>query len=140
MALRYLRHAAFVATSLRLTLAQQSNIVPEDLRSGFQGSGTEVQVSYTNEAVNGFKDGTSFNKDGKHYVTSDEETMTDFGSCRKRTYLRPGRQLRNHTIHTIHHNYGRHYMPGQASSTLRALELQEQLRHHKHRHEVSTHS
>jgi len=64
MAFRYFRQTALIATLLHLTTAQQSNIVPEDLRGGFRSSGTEVQVSYTNEAVNGFKDGTLFNKDG----------------------------------------------------------------------------
>jgi hypothetical protein len=67
MAFHYLRATAFVATLLHHTIAlpQQSNIVPEDLRGGFVSQGTEVQVSYTGEAVNGFKDGTSFNKDGR---------------------------------------------------------------------------
>ncbi|KAF2829889.1 hypothetical protein CC86DRAFT_317250, partial [Ophiobolus disseminans] len=63
MAFKFLRHTALIATLLQFTSAQQSKIVPEDLRAGFRSSGTEVQVSYTNEAVNGFKDGTLFEKD-----------------------------------------------------------------------------
>jgi hypothetical protein len=67
MAFQYLRATALVATLLHQTfaVAQQSNIVPEDLRGGFVSQGTEVQVSYVNEAVNGFSDGTVFEKDGK---------------------------------------------------------------------------
>ena len=66
MAIKYFRHTALVATLLRLTAAQQSNMIPEDLRSGFRSTGKEVQVSYTDEAVNGLKDGTLFDKDGMH--------------------------------------------------------------------------
>jgi hypothetical protein len=61
-----LRCAALIAALLQHTIAQQSNIVPEDLRGGFTSKDTEVQVSYTNEAVNGFKDGTLFSKDGEN--------------------------------------------------------------------------
>jgi hypothetical protein len=60
-----LRHAAFVATLLHHTIAQQSKTVPQDLQGGFVSQGIEMQVSYTNEAVNGFRDGTSFDKNGK---------------------------------------------------------------------------
>jgi hypothetical protein len=68
MAFRYIKHTALVATLLRFTAAQQPNVVPEDLRSTFS-KGTEVQVSYTNEANNGFRDGTLFEKDGNTYFT-----------------------------------------------------------------------
>ncbi|KAF1916847.1 hypothetical protein BDU57DRAFT_556984 [Ampelomyces quisqualis] len=65
MAFHLLRATVFVATLLHhdVAVAQQSNIVPEDLRGGFESQGTEVQVSFTGEAVNGFKDGTAFDKD-----------------------------------------------------------------------------
>jgi hypothetical protein len=65
MVFNYLRHAALAATLLHQTIAQQSNIVPQDLRGGFTSQGIEMQASYTNEAVNGFKDGTTFDKNGK---------------------------------------------------------------------------
>ncbi|KAH7361223.1 hypothetical protein BKA66DRAFT_514721 [Pyrenochaeta sp. MPI-SDFR-AT-0127] len=65
MALKCIRHAALVATLVSLTGAQ---IVPEDLRGGFNTKGKEIQVSYVGEAVNGFRDGTSFEKDA---VTSE---------------------------------------------------------------------
>jgi hypothetical protein len=65
MVFHYLRHAALAATLLHQTIAQQSNIVPEDLRGGFTSQGIEMQASYTGEAVNGFRDGTSFDKNGK---------------------------------------------------------------------------
>jgi len=65
MAFKYLKHTALLATLLHLTAAQQkSNIIPDDLKAGFASSGTEMQVSFTNEAVNGFRDGTLFDKDG----------------------------------------------------------------------------
>lgn len=64
MASRYFTRSALLAIILSLANAQQSNIIPEDLRSGFKSNGKEVQVSYTNEAVNGFRDGTIFEKDG----------------------------------------------------------------------------
>jgi hypothetical protein len=67
MVFNHLRHAAIVATLLHHTIAQQSKIVPQDLQGGFVSKGIEMQVSYTNEAVNGFKDGTSFDKDGRTY-------------------------------------------------------------------------
>ncbi|CAO2651286.1 Nn.00g095830.m01.CDS01 [Neocucurbitaria sp. VM-36] len=63
MTFRYFRHVAFFTTILTVTRAQQSNIVPEDLQGGFKSAGKEVQVSYTNQAVEGFKDGTTFEKD-----------------------------------------------------------------------------
>lgn len=74
MAFKYLRHTAFVAILLQLTAAQQqSKIVPQDLQGGFSSSDTAVQVSYTNQAVDGFADGTSFSKDGRsqHIYRSD---------------------------------------------------------------------
>lgn len=64
MAFRYVRHAAFIATLVSTCTAQQSNVVPDDLEAGFK-TGTEVQVSYTGQAVNGFRDGTAFEKDGQ---------------------------------------------------------------------------
>ncbi|KAF2027533.1 hypothetical protein EK21DRAFT_22689, partial [Setomelanomma holmii] len=54
---------AVISALLQLTAAQQSTIVPDDLQSGFSDSDVEIQVSYTNQAVDGFKDGTSFTKD-----------------------------------------------------------------------------
>ncbi|KAH4174636.1 hypothetical protein HBI46_234840 [Parastagonospora nodorum] len=62
MALHYLRHAAFITILAQLSAAQRPSIIPEDLAGGLSG-GTDVQVSYTGEAVNGFSDGTSFSKE-----------------------------------------------------------------------------
>jgi hypothetical protein len=64
MVIRYLRHATFIAALVAFTAAQDDTIVPDDLRSGFRPDGDEVQVSFTGDAVNGFKDGTVFEKDG----------------------------------------------------------------------------
>lgn len=64
MAINYLRHTAFIAILAQISGAQQSKIIPQDLQRGL-ADGTEVQVSYTNEAINGFQDGTSFSKDGE---------------------------------------------------------------------------
>ncbi|KAL6705540.1 hypothetical protein ACN47E_006657 [Coniothyrium glycines] len=61
MAYRVLKHMMVAATSIVLVRAQRSNIVPADLQAGFNKE-TQIQVSYTGEAVNGFKDGTSFQK------------------------------------------------------------------------------
>ncbi|KAF2116558.1 hypothetical protein BDV96DRAFT_490826 [Lophiotrema nucula] len=61
MLARYLQHATTVASFLSAALAQDS--VPSDLRAGFASSGIDVQASYTNDAVDGFKDGTTFEKD-----------------------------------------------------------------------------
>jgi hypothetical protein len=65
MAFACLRHSALLAILAQITGAQDSKIVPQDLQSGLAG-GTQVQVSYTNNAVNGFQDGQSFSKDGKY--------------------------------------------------------------------------
>jgi hypothetical protein len=63
MGFHYLRYTALIALLAQLSAAQQSKIIPQDLQGGLSG-GTQLQVSYTNEAVNGFTDGTSFSKDG----------------------------------------------------------------------------
>jgi hypothetical protein len=60
MASKYL---ALLTSLLHLATAQKASIVPQDLSTDFS-SDTQVQVSYTNEAVNGFADGTTFSKDG----------------------------------------------------------------------------
>jgi hypothetical protein len=64
MAFYYIRFTALIAILAQLSTAQKSRIIPQDLQGGLAG-GTDVQVSYTNQAVNGFTDGTSFSKDGK---------------------------------------------------------------------------
>lgn len=58
-----LSRAAFAASLMRIATAQES--VPQDLKAGFESSGKEVQVSYTNNAAEGFLDGASFSQDGK---------------------------------------------------------------------------
>ncbi|KAI4933912.1 uncharacterized protein J4E92_003581 [Alternaria infectoria] len=63
MAIRFLKHATFIAAFAAFVAAQDDTIIPEDLRSGFRSGGDEVQVSFTGEAINGFKDGTVFEKD-----------------------------------------------------------------------------
>jgi hypothetical protein len=66
MAFKYMQHTALFAGLLQFAAAQQqSKIVPQDLQSAFSSSDTALQVSYTNKAVDGFADGTSFSKDGK---------------------------------------------------------------------------
>jgi hypothetical protein len=60
---KYLQRAVFAASVIGIATAQKSDIVPEELQGAFT-SGEEVQVSYTGDAVNGFADGTTFEKDG----------------------------------------------------------------------------
>jgi hypothetical protein len=67
MAIRFFRHTTLITAFAALTAfvaAQEETIIPEDFRSGFRPGGDEVQVSFTGEAINGFKDGTVFEKDG----------------------------------------------------------------------------
>jgi hypothetical protein len=64
MVILHLRHAIFISALITSTAAQDETIVPDDLQSGFRPGGDEVQVSFTGDAVNGFKDGTVFEKDG----------------------------------------------------------------------------
>ena len=64
MVIHYLRHATLIAALLTFTVAQDETIIPDDLQSGFRPDGDEVQVSFTGDAVNGFKDGTVFDKEG----------------------------------------------------------------------------
>jgi hypothetical protein len=69
MAFKYMQHTALFAGLLQFAAAQQqSKIVPSDLQSAFSSSDTALQVSYTNKAVDGFTDGTSFSKDGKFHT------------------------------------------------------------------------
>ncbi|KAF2130931.1 hypothetical protein P153DRAFT_269289, partial [Dothidotthia symphoricarpi CBS 119687] len=63
MAFRYLQYAAFIAATASFSRAQKSANVPDDLQTSLEFSDKELQVSYTNEAVNGFADGTTFEKD-----------------------------------------------------------------------------
>ena len=56
-----LQYTALAAVFLPFISAQSS--VPADLSRGFSDS-TDIQVSYTNDATNGFKDGTKFAKNG----------------------------------------------------------------------------
>lgn len=58
---KYIRHAVFAAAIVDLAAAQQSKVVPQDLQGGFD---EDVQVAYDNNAVDGFLDGTTFEKDG----------------------------------------------------------------------------
>jgi hypothetical protein len=74
MAFKYMQHIAFVAGLLQTAAAQQqSKIIPQDLQSAFSSSDTALQVSYTNQAVDGFADGTSFSKDGKLHIIHEPE-------------------------------------------------------------------
>ncbi|KAF2636451.1 hypothetical protein P280DRAFT_510413 [Massarina eburnea CBS 473.64] len=57
----YLRYGAVAASILGFAAGQTS--IPKDLSSAFKESGVELQVSFTDNAVEGFKDGTSFSKD-----------------------------------------------------------------------------
>ena len=53
-------YAAFI---LKIASAQ-SEVIPSDLSGGFSGNEVDLQVSFTGEAVNGFQDGTQFEKSG----------------------------------------------------------------------------
>ncbi|KAF1940652.1 hypothetical protein EJ02DRAFT_494360 [Clathrospora elynae] len=59
MAIGYLRQAALVAAFTKFATAQESTIIPSDLTPGFIPNGDTVQVSYTNDAVDGFQDDVS---------------------------------------------------------------------------------
>ncbi|KAF3048310.1 hypothetical protein E8E12_011675 [Didymella heteroderae] len=61
MAIRFFQRATAIAALLSTALAQTPNIIPEDLRSGFDNE--EVQVSFSSNAVTGFASGTTFSKD-----------------------------------------------------------------------------
>ncbi|KAL1792824.1 hypothetical protein ACET3X_009331 [Alternaria dauci] len=63
MVVHYLRHATFIAALIAFTAAQDETIIPDDLQSGFRPDGDEVQVSFTGDAVDGFRDGTVFERD-----------------------------------------------------------------------------
>ncbi|KAF2850885.1 hypothetical protein T440DRAFT_74267 [Plenodomus tracheiphilus IPT5] len=57
-----IKHAMISISSLAIANAQRApKIVPTDLQSGFDSS-TQIQASYTGQAVNGFLDGTVFEK------------------------------------------------------------------------------
>jgi hypothetical protein len=64
MAIRFFRHTTLITAFAAFVAAQEDTIIPDDLQSGFRPGGDEVQVSFTGEAINGFKDGTVFEKDG----------------------------------------------------------------------------
>jgi len=70
MAIRFLKYATCIAAFAALVAAQDDTIIPEDLRSGFRSGGDEVQVSFTGEAINGFKDGTVFEKDCQSFIST----------------------------------------------------------------------
>lgn len=61
MALQLIQRTLTLCALLSTTLAQTPNIIPEDLRSGFNKK--EVQVSFTSKATDGFQSGTTFSKD-----------------------------------------------------------------------------
>lgn len=66
-----LRDLTTVAALLQYAYAQnsqQSRIVPQDLQTGFKGGAVEMQVSYENRAIDGFRDGTQFEKNGKLFT------------------------------------------------------------------------
>ena len=60
-----IQYASLAATFVDIALAAKaSKIVPQSLQSAFADSDVDIQVSYTNDAVDGFIDGTKFSKDG----------------------------------------------------------------------------
>ncbi|XP_014551448.1 hypothetical protein COCVIDRAFT_112910 [Bipolaris victoriae FI3] len=61
MASRYYWKVVALVAFVSQTAAQGGSVIPQDLQAGFGSD--EVQVSYTNQAINGFKDGTTFEKD-----------------------------------------------------------------------------
>jgi hypothetical protein len=72
MTLHYLRHAALIAALTTFATAQTPpSIISSYLQTGFQPNGDTVQVSFTNEAINGFQDGTIFPAD----AVKDEPTF-----------------------------------------------------------------
>jgi hypothetical protein len=64
MGSRYYWPIAILAAFVSHTTAQGGSVVPQDLQAGFTAGGDEIQVSFTGEAINGFSDGTVFEKDG----------------------------------------------------------------------------
>lgn len=55
--------AGVIAVLVACAASQATTIVPEDLQTGFGSD--KVQVSFTDEAINGFRDGTIFEKEGQ---------------------------------------------------------------------------
>jgi hypothetical protein len=74
MLVHYLRHASLILALSTFTTAQtpqSPTIIPSNLLSSFQPNGDTLQVSFTNEAINGFQDGTIFPAD----AVQDEPTF-----------------------------------------------------------------
>ena len=65
MSSRYYWPVAILAALASQVAAQGRSIIPQDLQAGFTAGGDEVQVSFTGKAVDGFQDGTVFEKDGE---------------------------------------------------------------------------
>ena len=64
MGSHYYWSVAILAALASHAAAQGKSIIPQDLQAGFTAGGDEIQVSFTGKAVDGFKDGTVFEKDG----------------------------------------------------------------------------
>lgn len=113
MTFKSLGSLALFGALLRCTFAQsqQSNIVPEDLRNGFRGGSVEVQVSYVNRAIDGFRDGTQFEKDGQFFRRVLRCVDLTHFSRITRTYLCIGGLFWHFAHHPIHNNNGRYDMP-----------------------------
>jgi hypothetical protein len=65
MAYQYIQRAVVFAAILSSAVAQEADVIPADITAGFV-SGEEIQVSYTQKATDGFKTGTTFEKDGMY--------------------------------------------------------------------------
>ncbi|KAI8934495.1 hypothetical protein NX059_008196 [Plenodomus lindquistii] len=140
----HFRNVVLSAATLAVATAQRvSRIVPAEISSGFDED-IQVQASYDDNAVNGFQDGTAFEKDGNPTTPLSLSlslslppipTLTHNSSRLPRTHLRPRRQHRHIPHNPLHHPPHRHHLFN-PHTTLRPRKLQKQLRHHKHRHRL----
>ena len=105
---KYLHQAAFVAFFSSTVLGQDS--VPSDLSAGFATSGVELQASFTNDAVDGIKDGTTFEKDGASPGSDMAQLELISISRQGGSYIRTRRQLRHLDSTTFHCHHGRYDM------------------------------
>lgn len=83
MAFQYLRYAFLVAALTTITHAQKSSLIPKSLQSTFT-SETEVQVSYTDNAVDGFTDSATFSKDGMQSLPNVQRYRTKYNLATSR--------------------------------------------------------
>jgi hypothetical protein len=125
-------HTAILATSwTHLALAKSSEIVPQDLQTAFESSDVEIQAAFGGDAVDGFDDGTTFEKNSEllinphttlHLILTMRANINVRG--RKRTHLRSRRRIRRRARPPLHNRHARHHMSLIFHTALRQSEFQ----------------